>query len=31
MPDVVVVDVSEKESGENITAIDFHLPHTIKR
>jgi large subunit ribosomal protein L25 len=30
MPDVVVVDVSEKESGENITAIDFHLPPEIK-
>jgi large subunit ribosomal protein L25 len=30
MPDVVVVDVSEKESGENITAVDLHLPPEIK-
>ncbi len=30
MPDEVVADVSEKESGENITAIDFHLPPEIK-
>ena len=30
MPEVVVVDVSEKESGENITAVDFHLPKEIK-
>ena len=30
MPDVVIVDVSKKESGENITAIDFHLPPEIK-
>ncbi len=26
MPDSVVVDVSKKESGDNITAVDFHLP-----
>ena len=30
MPDLVVVDISEKESGENISAIDFHLPPEIK-
>jgi large subunit ribosomal protein L25 len=30
MPDVVVVEVSEKVAGENITAIDFHLPPEIK-
>jgi large subunit ribosomal protein L25 len=30
MPDVVVVDVSGKESGENISATDFHLPPEIK-
>ena len=29
MPDSVVVDVSEKESGESITAIDFHLPKEL--
>jgi large subunit ribosomal protein L25 len=30
IPDVVVVDVSKKESGESITSIDFHLPPEIK-
>jgi large subunit ribosomal protein L25 len=30
MPDMVVVDVSEKKSGENISAIDFQLPAGIK-
>ena len=30
MPDEVTVDVSKKESGENITAVDFHLPSGIK-
>jgi len=30
MPDSVVVDVSEKESGDNISAIDFNLPKEIK-
>jgi len=29
MPDSVVVDVTEKESGDNITAIDFHLPKEL--
>jgi len=29
MPDSVVVDVSEKESGDNITAKDFHLPKEL--
>ena len=30
MPDEVVVDVSQKQSGENITVLDFHLPPEIK-
>jgi len=30
IPDEVVVDVSEKKSGENVTSIDFHLPEGIK-
>lgn len=30
MPDEAVVDVSEKESGANITAVDFHLPSEVK-
>jgi len=30
MPDVVVVDVSKKELGNAITAIEFHLPQGIK-
>jgi len=30
IPDVVIVDVSKKEFGENITAIDFNLPPEIK-
>lgn len=30
MPDVVVVDVSKKESGENITAVDLQLSPEIK-
>ena len=30
MPDEAVVDVSEKQSGDNITAIDFHLPSEIR-
>jgi len=29
MPDSVVVDVSEKVFGDNITAIDFHLPKEL--
>ena len=29
MPDETEVDVSKKESGENVTAIDFHLPSGI--
>ena len=29
MPSAVVVDVSEKESGDNITAVDFRLPPEI--
>ena len=28
MPDEIIVDVSEKESGDNITAADFNLPYT---
>ena len=30
MPDEIIVDVSEKESGENITAADFNLPSEVK-
>lgn len=30
MPDTVTVDVSKKELGETITAIDFNLPKEIK-
>nr|WP_319487459.1 50S ribosomal protein L25 [uncultured Caproiciproducens sp.] len=30
MPDEVVVDVSEKKSGETITASDFHLSSGVK-
>jgi large subunit ribosomal protein L25 len=30
IPDMAVVDVSEKELEDNITAIDFHLPAEIK-
>jgi len=30
MPDVAVVDVTSKKVGENVTAIDFHLPAEIK-
>ncbi|MEA4920544.1 MAG: 50S ribosomal protein L25 [Clostridiaceae bacterium] len=30
MPELAVVDVSEKTDGENITAVDFHLPSEIK-
>jgi len=30
MPDGVIVDVSGKESGENITAVNFNLPPEIK-
>lgn len=30
MPDEVIVDISEKNSGENITVIDFHLPSELK-
>jgi len=30
MPDEAVIDVSKKEAGENVTAIDFHLPAEIK-
>lgn len=30
MPDMVVVDISERKSGEKITAIDFHLSPDIK-
>ncbi len=30
MPDVAVVDVSEKTAGENIVAIDFNLPSGLK-
>ena len=30
IPDEASVDVSEKKSGENITAADFHLPAEIK-
>ena len=30
MPDEAVVDVSKKESGENVTAVDFNLPSGIK-
>ena len=30
IPDSVIVDVSKKESGENVTAIDIHLPPEIK-
>jgi large subunit ribosomal protein L25 len=30
MPDEAVVDVSEKESGANITAVDFNLPSEVK-
>lgn len=30
MPDEVVVDITEKKSGENVTASDFHLSPEIK-
>ena len=30
MPDVVVVDIAQKESGDLITAADFHLPEGIR-
>lgn len=30
MPDLVVGDVSEKQLGDNIAVIDFHLPKEIK-
>ena len=30
MPDMVVVEVSKKEIGDNVTAIDFNLPSGIK-
>jgi large subunit ribosomal protein L25 len=30
MPDVIVVDVSKKDAGENITAIDFNLSPEIE-
>jgi len=30
IPDVAVADVSGKTAGENITALDFHLPPDIK-
>lgn len=30
MPDAAVVDISKKESGENVTAADFNLPSEIK-
>ncbi|HWQ77562.1 MAG TPA: 50S ribosomal protein L25 [Anaerovoracaceae bacterium] len=30
IPDMAVVDVSEKKSEDNVTAIDFHLPAEIK-
>ncbi len=30
IPDEVVVDVSKKKFGENITAHDFHLPSEVK-
>jgi large subunit ribosomal protein L25 len=30
MPDVIIVDVSKKESGDTITAADLNLPATIK-
>lgn len=30
IPDAVIVDVSNKEAGENITAIDIHLSPEIK-
>lgn len=29
MPDSVTVNVSEKQSGDNITAMDFHLPKEL--
>lgn len=30
MPDMATVDVTKKEAGENVTAIDFHLPSDLK-
>jgi large subunit ribosomal protein L25 len=30
IPDAAVADVSKKTAGENITALDFHLPSDIK-
>lgn len=30
MPDAAIVDVSKKELGETVIAIDFHLPKEIK-
>jgi len=30
MPDMATVDVTKKEAGENVTAVDFHLPSDIK-
>jgi len=30
MPDMLVADISKKELGENVTAIDFHIPADLK-